>query len=160
MTLTESLVSSFILIALATQSGRLFGDSIQALGKSRLRDYVNAAINRDIENVRQTIAAWGVDTSMATNGQLAYWPDETHCDAATLATALLSENTETLPASSSINLNGATTPLQGINVIRTISAATGNTNLIQVNYFTSGSSALKTEISTTLAIPAQGWCPT
>ena len=47
MTLTESLVSSFILVALTTQTGRLFGDSMQALGKSRARDTVNAAIQSE-----------------------------------------------------------------------------------------------------------------
>ena len=41
---------------LATQTGHLFGDSMQALGKSRLRDNINAAIHRDIEDVRQLVS--------------------------------------------------------------------------------------------------------
>ena len=49
MTLTESLISSFILVGLVTQTGKLFGDSMQALGKGRLRDGINAAIHRDLD---------------------------------------------------------------------------------------------------------------
>jgi len=70
MTLTESLVSSFILVALTTQTGRLFGDSMQALGNSRARDTVNASIHRDLEVVRQKVALWRAYSSMTTNGQL------------------------------------------------------------------------------------------
>ena len=158
MTLTESLVSSFILVALATQSGQLFGSSLNALGKSRLRDGVNAAINHDLENVRQIVASWKVDASMATNGQLAYAPDTSHCQNATLATALLSNQSDNLPASASLDLSASSTPLEGLTVTRSIGSATGNNNLIQVIYQTAGSS-LKTQVSTTLAIPAQGWCP-
>ena len=160
MTLTESLISSFILVGLATQTGHLFGDSMQALGKSRLRDNINAAIHRDIEDVRQLVSTWKADASMTTNGQLAYWPDETQCDNGTLATALLRESTLSLPSSSTLDLSSASTALRGIEVTRTIGTVVGNTNLIQVNYSTSSDSSLKTEVSTTLAIPAQGWCPT
>ena len=154
MTLTESLVSSFILVALATQSGRLFGDSMQALGKSRLRDRVNAVIHQDIEEVRDRVALWKIDNSMTINGQLAYIPDEIHCEEGTLATALLNDNTQELPATTTVM------QFEGLTVERNVSTATGNTNLIQVNYFTSGSNRIKTEISTTLSIPAQGWCAT
>ena len=66
MTLTESLISSFILVGLATQTGHLFGDSMQALGKSRLRDNINAAIHRDIEDVRQLVSTGKADASMTT----------------------------------------------------------------------------------------------
>lgn len=160
MTITESLISSFILVALTTQSGQLFGNSIQALSKSRLRDSINAAINRDIEDVRQSVASWEADTTMTTNGQLTYWPDETHCDEGTLATALLSDQADQLPTTSKVNLSGLSIPLQGVEVMRTIGIHNGNANLIQVNYSTSETSLLKAESSTTLSIPAQGWCPT
>ena len=160
MTLTESLISSFILVGLATQTGRLFGDSMQALGKSRLRDGINAAIHRDLEDVRQVISTWKADGSMTTNGQLAYLPDTANCNNETLATALLSENATTLPASSILDLSSSSTPLQGLQVSRTIGTAAGNTNLIQVDYSTNSSSSLTTKVSTTLSIPAQGWCPT
>ena len=160
MTLTESLISSFILVGLATQTGRLFGDSMQALGKSRLRDGINAAIHRDLEDVRQVISTWKADGSITTNGQLAYLPDTANCKNGTLATALLSENTTTLPASSTLDLSNKSTSLQALQVTRTIGTAVGNTNLIQVGYSTNSSSFLKTKVSTTLAIPAQGWCPT
>lgn len=160
MTLTESLISSFILVGLATQTGRLFGESMQALGKSRLRDGINAAIHRDLEDVRQVVSTWKADNSMTTNGQLAYMPDTANCNNGTLATALLTENTTTLPASSIIDLSTSSTPFQGLQVSRTIGTAVGNTNLIQVDYSTNSSTSLKTKVSTTLAIPAQGWCPT
>ena len=160
MTLTESLISSFILVGLATQTGRLFGDSMQALGKSRLRDGINAAIHRDLEDVRQVVSAWKADGSMTTNGQLAYLPDTANCNNGTLATALLSDNTTTLPASSILDLSNSSTPLQGIQVSRTIGTSVGNSNLIQVDYSTISSSSLQTKVSTTVAIPAQGWCPT
>ena len=159
MTLTESLISSFILVGLATQTGNLFGDSMMALGKSRLRDTVNAAIHRDIEDVRQLVSSWKADVSMANNGQLAYIPDKTHCQNGTLATALLSENAQQLAASTILDLSSSSTNLQGITLTRTIGTADGNTNLIQINYSTSNSS-LKTEVSATLGIPAQAWCPT
>lgn len=160
MTLTESLVSSFILVALTTQTGRLFGDSMQALGKSRARDTVNAAIHRDIENVRQTVASWKADSSMTTNGQLAYMPDTGQCENATLGTALLNEQSDELSALSNLDISQTPTPLQGLTITRTISTASANNNLIQVTYSTAGSSTIKIQHSTTLSIPAQSWCPT
>lgn len=160
MTLTESLISSFILVALTTQTGQLFGDSIQALGKSRLKDSVNAAIHRDIENVRRIIASWKADVSMQTNGQLAYLPEKIQCENGTLATAFLSESSNTLPASLNLNLSSIKTPLRNLIVLRTIEEVSGNANLIQVNYTTIGNTSLKTEANTTFTIPAQGWCPT
>lgn len=160
MTLTESLISSFILAGLATQTGNLFSNSMQALGKSRLRDGVNAAIHRDLEDVRQEISTWEAHSSMTTYGQLVYLPDTAHCKNGTLATALLNENATTLPASSILDLSSNSTPLKGLQVSRTIGTAAGNTNLIQVDYSTNSSSSLTTKVSTTLSIPAQGWCPT
>lgn len=160
MTLTESLISSFILVALTTQTGQLFGDSIEALGKSRLRDSVNAVIHRDIEDVRRIIASWKADVSMQANGQLAYLPDKIQCENGTLATAFLRESSNTLPAALNLNLSSVKTPLRNLIVIRTIEEANGNANLIQVKYTTSGNISLKTEANTTFTIPAQGWCPT
>lgn len=159
MTLAESLVSSFILVGLVTQTGRLFGDSIQALGKGRLRDGVNAAIHRDLEGVRQLVSTWKVDGSMTTNGQLSYLPDLESCQNGTLASDLLSDNAGVLSTVSVLNQSGGSAALQGIQVARTIGTVVGNENLIQVDYATSGSSSVKAELSTTLVIPAQGWCP-
>ena len=160
MTLTESLVSSFILVALTTQSGRLFGDSMQALGKSRARDTVNAAIHRDLEDVRQTVALWKADSSMTTNGQLAYTPDAGQCEDATLGSALLNEQSDELSAVSNLDMSQISIPLRGLTITRTISTASANNNLIQVTYSTAGSSTIKIQHSTTLSIPAQSWCPT
>jgi len=160
MTLTESLVSSFILVALTTQTGRLFGDSMQALGKSRARDTVNAAIHRDLEDVRQTVALWKADSSMTTNGQLAYTPDAGQCEDATLGSALLNEQSDELSAVSNLDMSQISIPLRGLTITRTISTASANNNLIQVTYSTAGSSTIKIQHSTTLSIPAQSWCPT
>ena len=49
MTITESLVASVILMTMATQASQGFGDSMQAIGKSRQRDGINTSIQRDIE---------------------------------------------------------------------------------------------------------------
>ena len=160
MTLTESLVSSFILVALTTQTGRLFGDSMQALGKSRARDTVNASIHRDLEVVRQQVALWQADSSMTTNGQLAYTPDAGQCQNATLGSALLNEQSDELSAVSNLDMSQISIPLRGLTITRTISTASANNNLIQVTYSTAGSSTIKIQHSTTLAIPAQSWCPT
>ena len=160
MTFTESLVSSFILVALTTQTGRLFGDSMQALGKSRARDTVNAAIHRNLEEVRQQVALWKADSSMTTNGQLAYTPDADQCQNATLGTALLSEQSGELNAVSNLDMSQISIPLRGLSITRTISTASANNNLIQVIYSTAGSSTIKIQHSTTLSIPAQSWCPT
>jgi len=160
MTLTESLVSSFILVALTTQTGRLFGDSMQALGNSRARDTVNASIHRDLEVVRQQVALWQADSSMTTNGQLAYTPDAGQCQNATLGSALLNEQSDELSAVSNLDMSQISIPLRGLTITRTISTASANNNLIQVTYSTAGSSTIKIQHSTTLSIPAQSWCPT
>lgn len=160
MTITESLISSFILVALSTQSSYVFSSSMQALGKGRMRDQVNAIINQDIERVRQVIASWEADTSMTTNGQLSYWPSKIHCDEGTLGTALLSDNATTLLPSYNLNLSQIKTPLKGLEVAVNVGTAVENTNLIQITYTTNDSKKLNTKVSTTLSIPAQGWCPT
>ena len=97
---------------------------------------------------------------MTTNGQLAYLPDTVNCDNGTLATALLSDNTTTLPASSILDLSSSSTPMQGVQVSRTIGTSVGYSKLIQVDYSTNSGSSLKTKMNTPLAIPAQGWCST
>ena len=67
MTITESLVASAILMTMATQSSQVFGDSMQAIGKSRLRDGINTSIQRDIEKTREIVSLWSVN-SMGTDG--------------------------------------------------------------------------------------------
>ena len=157
MTITESLVASAILMAMATQASQTFGDSMQAIGKSRLRDGINTSIQRDIEEIREIVSLWSVNT-MGTDGQLSYDPPQADCENSILATTLLSDQSSQLPASQALNLSNISTPLQGLQITRTIETLPGNENLIHINYSTSGQSKIKTQVSTTMSIPAQGWC--
>ena len=157
MTITESLVASVILMAMATQASQVFGDSMQAIGKSRLRDEINTSIQRDIEEIREIVSLWSVNT-MGTDGQLSYDPPQADCEDSILATTLLSDQSSQLPASQVLNLSNISTPLQGLQITRTIGTLSGNENLIHLNYSTSGHSKIKTQVSTTMSIPAQGWC--
>ena len=158
MSITESLIASVILMSIASQSSQVFGDSMQALGKSRLRDGVNTAIQRDIEKIREIVSLWELDNTMSTDGQLSYVPPQADCEDSTLATTLLVDRSEELPASDILDLSNISTPLQGLQIIRTIKTLSGNENLILLEYSTPGSSTIKTQSSTTLSIPAQGWC--
>ena len=157
MTITESLVASAILMTMATQASQVFGNSMQAIGKSRLRDGINISIQRDIEEIREIVSLWSVNT-MGTDGQLSYDPPQADCEDSILATTLLSDQSSQLPASQVLNLSNISTPLQGLQITRTIGTLSGNENLIHLNYSTSGHSKIKTQVSTTMSIPAQGWC--
>ena len=157
MSITESLVASAILMTMATQASQVFGDSIQAIGKSRLRDGINTSIQRDIEEIREIVSLWSVNT-MGTDGQLSYDPPQSDCENSILATTLLSDQSSQLPASQILNLSNIATPLQGLQITRTIKTLPGNENLILINYSTNGHSKIKTKGSTTMSIPAQGWC--
>ena len=157
MTITESLVASAILMTTATQASQVFGDSMQAIGKSRLRDGINTSIQRDIEEIREIVSLWSVNT-MGTDGQLSYDPPQADCEDSILATTLLSDQSSQLPASQVLNLSNISTPLQGLQITRNIGTLPGSENLIHLNYSTSGHSKIKTQVSTTMSIPAQGWC--
>ena len=157
MTITESLVASAILMTMATQASQVFGDSMQAIGKSRLRDGINTSIQRDIEEIREVVSLWSVNT-MGTDGQLSYDPPQSDCENSILATTLLSDQSSQLPASQVLNLSNISSPLQGPKITRTIQTLPGNENLILINYSTTGHSKIKTQVSTTMSIPAQGWC--
>ena len=157
MTITESLVASAILMTMATQASQVFGDSMQAIGKSRLRDGINTSIQRDIEEIREVVSLWSVNT-MGTDGQLSYDPPQSDCEESILATTLLSDESSQLPASQALSLSNISSPLQGLQITRTIQTLPGNENLILVNYSTTGNSKIKTQVSTTLSIPAHGWC--
>ena len=157
MTITESLVASVILMTMATQASQVFGDSMQAIGKSRLRDGINTSIQRDIEEIREIVSLWSVNTT-GTDGQLSYNPPQADCENSILGTTLLSDRSSQLPASQVLNLSNISTPLRGLHITRTIETLPGNENLILLNYSTAGHSKIKTQVSTTLSIPAQGWC--
>ena len=157
MTITESLVASAILMTMATQASQVFGDSMQAIGKSRLRDGINTSIHRDIEEIREVVSLWSINT-MGTDGQLSYDPPQSDCENSILAATLLSDQSSQLPASQVLDLSNISSPLHGLQITRTIQTLPGNENLILINYSTTGHSKIKTQVSTTLSIPAQGWC--
>ena len=157
MTITESLVASVILMTMATQASQVFGDSIQAIGKSRQRDGINTSIQRDIEEIREIVSLWSINTT-GTDGQLSYDPPQSDRENPILAKTLLSDKSSQLPASQALNLSNISSPLQGLQITRTIQTLPGNENLILINYSTTGHSKIKTQVSTTMSIPAQGWC--
>ena len=155
--LVDAMVSSSVLMLIVSQSAGLFGQSMNALSKGRLRDGLNAAISADMELVRKSVADWASDTSMG--GQLTYAPDTANCNAGTLGQALLADPSSGLSAgTSTVSLSGAPTPLQGISIDRTITVDPSNSNLIHVSYATSAESSMSVEQNTTLGTPAQGWC--
>ena len=154
--LVDAMVSSSILMVIATQSLGLIGDSMTAMGKSQMRDGLNAAINTDIELVRHNIADWTKSTS--SDGQLRYAPDSNACDAGTLAKALLSDANSGLESGSSrVPLANAPTELQRVTVSRTISVDPDNSNLIRINYSTEGG-IIDVHRNASMITPAQGWC--
>ena len=154
--LVDAMVSSSILMVIATQSLGLIGDSMTAMGKSQMRDGLNTAINADLELVRHKIADWAKSTS--SDGQLRYAPDSNACDAGTLATALLSDTNSGLETGSSqVSLANAPTELQGVTVNRTIGVDADNSNLIRINYSTEGG-IIDAHRNASIITPAQGWC--
>jgi len=152
----EVLVGSALLMLAASQSLSLFSTSLQATGKAQLRDGLNAAIHSDLELVRHQVADWARGSS--TDGQLSYAPSATACSQANLGTALLTEKASALPATGSLDLSSAPQQLRGITIHRSISTVSGNANLLQVSYSTGSNSPISVTQTTTLKIPAQGWC--
>ena len=157
MTFTESLISSALLMTMAAHASQLFGDSIHAIGKSRLRDGINTSIQKDIEEIRDIVSLWSINT-MSTDGQLSYAPPQADCENSILAKTLLSEHSSQLPGSKILDLSNISTPSQELEVTRTIGTVSDNENLILINYSAAVNSKVKTQASATLSIPAQGWC--
>ena len=167
--LVEALVSSFLLMLAVSQSLRVFGFTMTALGASRIRDGLNAAIHADLEAVRNEVATWRLDTSV--DGMTAYNLQgySEACKTNTLATELLKDKregspsmlVETVPA---ISLGGSSVPSKGSSVKRDITVfartegGSGDGNLIQVAYATNPGSVVSIERKAVISIPAQGWC--
>ena len=169
MTLTESLVSSFILTLLASQSGRVFTHAIQAVGDTKVRDQVALSISRDLEQVRNTVNLWQVVTSnldtngLPLNGEMAYQPSDEMCADNTLAADLISDSdamgdltqtNSTTKRVKTIAIDGS-----GMELIRTISSDASNENLLRVHYSVDATALQQSDQSTTLEMPAQAWCP-
>jgi Tfp pilus assembly protein PilV len=153
----EAMVASVILMMTVTQSTALFTNSMQATGKAKLRDGVNAAVNADLEQVRHEVSKWSLSAN--NDGQLAYSPSASACAGGTLAQALLTDRSSQLPVVSTVNLSGV--PMRQGNVVinRTITIPSDNKNLIAISYSSTADSAISLKLNTTLNTPAQGWCP-
>jgi Tfp pilus assembly protein PilV len=153
----EAMVASAILMITVSQSASLFTDSMQATGKAKLRDGINAAVNADLERVRNEVSKWAMSAN--TDGQLAYNPSATACSSGTLAQTLLTDRSSQLPVVSTVDLTGV--PMRQGNVVinRTISVPSDNKNLIAISYATTANSPISLNLNTTLTTPAQGWCP-
>ena len=152
----EALVGSALLMMAASQSLSVFSTSLQATGKAKVRDGLNAAIHADLEQVRHQVADWASSTN--TDEQLSYAPPLSACSQASLGTTLLLDKASQLPASSNLDLSTAPQRLRGITINRLISTVAGNANLLQVSYSTGSNSPISVTQTATLAIPAQGWC--
>ena len=155
-------MASAILMITVSQSASLFTDSMQATGKAKLRDGINAAVNADLERVRNEVSQWAIkniEINDNSDGQLAYNPSATACSSGTLAQTLLTDRSSQLPVASTVDLTGV--PMRQGNVVinRTISVPSDNKNLIAISYATTANSPISLNLSTTLATPAQGWCP-
>lgn len=157
--LPEAMVSSLIFMVVASQSASLFGHSLGALGKARLRDGINAAIAADLENVRHEVFTWAADTTPSADGQLSYTPVAAACSNGTLATQLLADRSSALPAQSSFTPGSSSSPLPNVNITRSISVDPADANVLLVHYTTANGSLVSVQQTTALVPPAQGWCP-
>lgn len=154
--LVDAMVSSSILMVIVSQSLGLFGNSMNALSRSKLRDGLNAAISADLEQVRHEVSDWASTTTV--DGQMSYAPGDAACTAGTLAEALLAAKSATLPVASAIDLSSAPTQLRGTTINRSISVDPTNKNLLRISYATADGSPISVSQNTTLSTPAQGWC--
>ena len=164
--MVETLVSSTLLMLAVTQSLSLFGTTMDSLGKSQLRDSLNAFIHADLERVRNSISTWELDNSI--DGITSYSPDQQACQTNSLADKLLTEKRSLSPAeleaSTTLDLSNTTIPLRGSTITRTINTFSrdvsqlGDSNLIDIQYTTSATSLIRIERRAVLSIPAQGWC--
>ena len=159
-------MSSFLLMLAVSQSLSIFGTTLSAMGKSRLRDSLNTAIHADLEAVRNQVADWALETPA--DGLTSYSPDSTSCDSNQLAAALLidkrAESTPQLVASTTLDLTGSSISTPGLAITRTIKPvstadnSSGDGNLIEVDYTTNTNSLISIKRKSVLLIPAQGWC--
>ena len=164
--MVETLVSSTLLMLAVTQSLNLFGITMDSLGKSQLRDSLNAFIHADLERVRSSISTWELDNSI--DGITTYTPDKGACQTNSLANKLLAEKRSLSPAqlevSKLLDLSNTTISMRSSTITRTIDVFSrdvsqiGDSNLIDIKYSTNASSLIRIERRAVISIPAQGWC--
>ena len=171
MTLTESLVSSFLLMLFAGQSGRVFTYSMEAAGKTKIRDQIALSISSDLELVRNQVNLWKTvsnnlnSNGLPLNGEMSYEPTAAMCSNNTLAKDFLNDNIfsgqEILnnTESESNIVNTIVVPNTDIEITRTISSKAKNYNLLNIHYKINAESLKQSDQRTTLMMPAQAWCP-
>lgn len=145
-----------------SQSLTVFGSSMNALGTARIRDRINHTIHKDLELIREQVAAWKYSE---VNGKVTYTPPSSNCYNS-LATAIINDSTTNLPtAPTAINLSntGSDMSLKGMEINRSISiynggVNTGDGNLLEVNYSSGSNGAFSINRKAVISIPAQGWC--
>ena len=80
---------------LASQSGRIFSESVRATGKATLKDQISISISSDLEQVRNMTMLWKADqtnmrqSGLPINGEMVYTPTDAMCEDNSLAKDLL-----------------------------------------------------------------------
>ena len=155
---------------LASQSGRIFSESVRATGKATLRDQISISISSDLEQVRNMAMLWKADqtnmspSGLPINGEMVYTPTDAMCEDNTLAKELLlssdmaGEGTLTSSEDSSQRVKTFSVTNTGISIERTIKSESSNHNLLKVQYSILSHSFPNSTQNTTLMIPAQAWC--
>ena len=171
MTLTESLVSSFLLMLFAGQSGRVFTYSMEAAGKTKIRDQIALSISSDLEHVRNQVNLWKTvgtnlnSNGLPLNGEMSYEPTAAMCLNNTLAKDLLNDNVFSGQGilnnteSETTIVKTIVVPSTDIEITRTISSEAKNYNLLNIHYKINAQSLKQSDQRTTLMMPAQAWCP-
>jgi hypothetical protein len=170
--MTESLISSIILVILVINSGTLYGKSTNALYQSRKNDNVVTTIFADLDYLQQCVSLYGLENVVDASvpqwdcrnielsqimpyGQLNYKPDEQICFDNKLASDVL--NTHILPLNNSSNINNDLP--DNLKITRYVDVEPTNGNLLRVTYTTIRDNYEDMIQSYVIPIPAHGWCP-
>ena len=165
MNITESLVSSTILMILVASGTNLYTSSMSALKNSRIRDGVSTFINDNLETVRSSADSFRLTSN---NGMLVYTPDIDEGDASQMGLNFILENPGTLGTlsdSNGDNINDilldtyTSDQFTGITITRTISSISGEPYLVRVTYTTTGNTKVNPEHRSEIMFPAQAWLP-
>ena len=171
MNITESLVSSSILLVLVASSTSLYMNSLGALQNSRARDGVSAFINNNLEDIRNNVEEF---RAAPVNGMLKYEPVSTPTDTtpeadttqmglnfiiekAGLVGTGVDEDEDDIYDYLEDEYTGDEYP--GITVTRTITADPDQPYLVKVIYTTQGNAKVSPEHSSEIMFPAQAWLP-
>ena len=169
MSITESLISSSILMILIASGTSLYMDSMGALGNSRTRDGISSSISSDLEEIRDSVESFRDNSS---NGVLAYTPTDSDSTQMGINFILDMASQGKFGSPNDTNGDGSTDSLveniagsqfgnhlTGITITRTISTYSEQPHIVRVTYTTQGNSKVTPEHSSDILFPAQGWLP-